>query len=187
MSKEFSWVQHLIAVECDSIKELLLEKNQKYGNSALEPCRMFSKASAIEQLKVRIDDKLKRIQTTGERTSEGKVTDEDTTQDLIGYLVLLRVAQRLEQSGTNAEPYRGPQVIGTTNPAHPDYVEPSGSDHSGSCFAARVRGSTLCEPSCPVTRQTPPAESTTTSSRPGILSGWRTGPSSGTPGRGKYG
>ena len=29
--------------------------------SALKPCRVFSKASAVEQLLVRIDDKLNRI------------------------------------------------------------------------------------------------------------------------------
>ena len=46
---------------CVDIKELLINKNRKYGNSALKPCRVFSKASAVEQLLVRIDDKLNRI------------------------------------------------------------------------------------------------------------------------------
>ena len=46
---------------CDDIKELLIHKNRKYGDSALHPCRVFSKASATEQLLVRIDDKLNRI------------------------------------------------------------------------------------------------------------------------------
>ena len=41
---------------CDDIKELLIHKNRKYGDSALNPCRVFSKASATEQLLVRIDD-----------------------------------------------------------------------------------------------------------------------------------
>ena len=50
-----------IASICDDVKELLLYKNQNYGNSALEPARIFSKASAVEQLLVRIDDKLNRI------------------------------------------------------------------------------------------------------------------------------
>ena len=82
-------VQQMIREECDAVKELLLAKNQKYGNSALEPARVFSKASAIEQILVRIDDKLSRIRTSGASTP-----DEDTEQDLIGYLVLLRVARR---------------------------------------------------------------------------------------------
>ena len=54
-------IQQQIAAACDDIKELLLYKNKNYGNSALEPCRIFSNASPVEQLLVRIDDKLNRI------------------------------------------------------------------------------------------------------------------------------
>lgn len=85
---DLTQTQQLIAEECDRIKNLLLEKNRKYGNSALEPARIFSKASPTEQLLVRIDDKLNRIRTTGPAAQ----LDEDTVQDLIGYLVLYRVA-----------------------------------------------------------------------------------------------
>ena len=77
-----------IACVCDDIKELLLYKNQQYGDSALNPSRIFSKSSAVEQLLVRIDDKLNRI-----KKGAGLVaTDEDVIQDLIGYLVLLKIA-----------------------------------------------------------------------------------------------
>ena len=76
-----------IAAICDDVKELLLYKNQKYGNSALEPARIFSKASAVEQLLVRIDDKLNRIQNGAGLIGE----DEDVIMDLIGYLVLLKI------------------------------------------------------------------------------------------------
>ena len=71
------------------IYELLTRKNEAYGNSALEPVRIFSKASAIEQILVRIDDKLSRIANLG---IDNK--DEDTLLDLAGYLVLLLVARR---------------------------------------------------------------------------------------------
>lgn len=80
--------QKLIQDECDSIKNLLLEKNRKYGDSALNPSRIFSRSDAIEQIKVRIDDKLSRLKNQQEDE------DEDVEQDLIGYLVLLRVARR---------------------------------------------------------------------------------------------
>jgi hypothetical protein len=73
---------------CDGIKRLLLRKNAKYGDSALSPTRVFSKASTVEQLLVRIDDKLSRINTSGFSGD----SDEDTLDDLIGYLVLLKVA-----------------------------------------------------------------------------------------------
>jgi hypothetical protein len=77
-----------IALVCNQIKELLLEKNRRYGDSALTPSRIFSKADSIEQLLVRIDDKLNRIQ----KGAGLLATDEDIIQDLIGYLVLLKIA-----------------------------------------------------------------------------------------------
>ena len=73
----------------NSIRDLLLYKNKMYGNSALEPVRVFSKASPIEQINVRIDDKLSRIKSSGNSGS-----DEDTEWDLLGYLILKRVALR---------------------------------------------------------------------------------------------
>ncbi len=76
---------------CDDICKMLIEKNAKYGNSALEPVRVFSKASTTEQLLVRIDDKLSRIKTTGM-----EAPDEDTLNDLIGYLILLKIATKKE-------------------------------------------------------------------------------------------
>lgn len=80
--------QAQIALVCDDIKELLLEKNRKYGDSALNPNRIFSKADAVEQILVRIDDKLNRIQ----KGAGLLANDEDVVNDLIGYLVLLKIA-----------------------------------------------------------------------------------------------
>lgn len=77
-----------ISSVCDQIKHLLLEKNSKYGDSALNPSRIFSKANAVEQILVRIDDKLNRIQKGAGLIAN----DEDVIQDLIGYLVLLKIA-----------------------------------------------------------------------------------------------
>ena len=77
-----------IACVCDEIRNLLLEKNRKYGDSALNPVRIFSKASVLEQLKVRMDDKLSRLRNA--QNDE----DEDPTTDLIGYLILYKVALR---------------------------------------------------------------------------------------------
>lgn len=84
--------QTLIVAECDSIKELLLEKNRKYGNSALQNVGVFAKVPPGVQIRVRIDDKLKRIQNGNEA-----LEDEDTVLDLIGYLVLLRVEKRYNE------------------------------------------------------------------------------------------
>ncbi len=69
---------------CMDITNMLLNKNIAYGNSALNPIRIFSDANDIEQLKVRIDDKLNRIKNK-------KVFDGDNdVDDLIGYLLLLK-------------------------------------------------------------------------------------------------
>ncbi len=70
------------------ITEMLIAKNQKYGNSAIEPLGIFSDLSPEEGLKVRIDDKLKRI-----KNGSLDKDDEDVINDLIGYLVLLKIVQ----------------------------------------------------------------------------------------------
>lgn len=69
------------------IELMLTEKNRKYGNSALEPINIFSKLDKIEQLKISIDHKLKRIQNQQQDDTE------DNIDDLIGYLILLKIAK----------------------------------------------------------------------------------------------
>ena len=76
-----------LEVTLDTIREMLLEKNRKYGNSALEPIRVFSKADSLEQIAVRMDDKLSRIKSAQEDDLE------DAKLDLIGYLVLEMIAK----------------------------------------------------------------------------------------------
>ena len=80
-----------ITTACLDILDLLLDKNIAYGNSALEPVRIFSTASTKEQILVRVDDKLSRIQRGSEYPGD------DTVNDLIGYLVLLKVAMTENQ------------------------------------------------------------------------------------------
>jgi len=87
-----SYVQAAITQVCDDVKRTLLEKNHTYGNSALDPLRIFSRADPVEQLNVRIDDKLSRIARGSEFAGD------DTELDLIGYLVLKRVARTLAAS-----------------------------------------------------------------------------------------
>lgn len=86
-------VQSEIASQCDGIKELLLVKNKEYGNAALEPINVFSGTKASAQIKVRIDDKLSRIKAT---SGQDTIIKEDTVQDLIGYLILYRIALKLD-------------------------------------------------------------------------------------------
>jgi len=80
---------------CNKIKVLLLLKNKAYGDSALEPVRIFSKSDSLDGLLVRIDDKLSRIKNVGVASN----ATEDTLLDLIGYLVLLKV--QLDEKNQN--------------------------------------------------------------------------------------
>ena len=80
--------QREITRVCDGIKNLLLEKNRKYGDFAVEPVRVMSDATPVEQILVRIDDKLSRISRGAGLLGD----DEDVIQDLIGYFVLLKIA-----------------------------------------------------------------------------------------------
>jgi hypothetical protein len=74
----------------DDIKSMLIEKNKAYGDAALSPRRIFSRSDSVEQIKVRIDDKLSRI--------SNDAPGEDSTMDLLGYLILLRIAERRARS-----------------------------------------------------------------------------------------
>ena len=85
---------HYIVAECQELCIMLLEKNAAYGDSALNPLRLFSQANPTEQIKVRIDDKLSRLMR-GHAMSDESLND--TIQDLLGYLILLRVAMNSER------------------------------------------------------------------------------------------
>jgi hypothetical protein len=88
--------QALIVQQCDEICAMLLEKNRKYGDSAICPMRLFSKSSPVEQINVRLDDKLSRIKTAAADDQE------DAELDLIGYLILKRVAMTLNLEALRA-------------------------------------------------------------------------------------
>jgi hypothetical protein len=88
-------IPNLISKECENIKELLLQKNRKYGNSAINPKRIFSKAGPLEQIDVRIDDKISRI------CASAPDDNEDAMLDLIGYLILRRVAKHYNEETAN--------------------------------------------------------------------------------------
>lgn len=76
-----------IQSEIQRIMDLLIQKNNAYGNSATQPANIFSKGDAVESISARIDDKLMRIANRG--INENTL---DTVDDLIGYLVLLKIA-----------------------------------------------------------------------------------------------
>jgi len=80
----FDW--HLDKVT-SQIVNLLKEKNAAYGNTALNPPQIFSKLNATEAICARLDDKISRIKNKGINDKT-----EDTVDDLIGYLLLLKMS-----------------------------------------------------------------------------------------------
>ena len=90
VSKDLDTIEEVKYI-LDSIYKMLDEKNEAYGDSALNPIRLFSRADAQAALRVRIDDKLSRIK------NQGLDDNEDSIADLIGYLVLLKVAIKGER------------------------------------------------------------------------------------------
>ena len=81
--------EYLINKIAEEVKELLLQKNKDYGDTANNPISIFSKLDSTEALLARIDDKLSRIKNKGINDKT-----EDTVTDLIGYLILLKVSLR---------------------------------------------------------------------------------------------
>ena len=77
--------QEKIARIYDSLKEMQLEKNKRYGDSALKPNNIFSKLDSESSIKIRLDDKLGRIANSDELN----VND---ISDIVGYLVLLLIS-----------------------------------------------------------------------------------------------
>jgi hypothetical protein len=97
-------VQSMIKRICEETSDFLIAKNNSYGNSAINPSRIFAKSSAEEQIAARIDDKLNRIMN-----NQSWAGDNDL-DDLIGYLILLKVVREL-----NVLPkHRGPASLDIT-------------------------------------------------------------------------
>jgi hypothetical protein len=78
--------QEQIVLTMNKVTDLLLEKNQNYGDSATKPLNIFANGTPEENICARIDDKLARIKNAG-------ICKEtyDTIDDLIGYLCLLKI------------------------------------------------------------------------------------------------
>lgn len=108
-----------IVSECRDICELLLTKNRAYGSSFAKPLGVFSKLSPVEAINARMDDKLARIK-------QAKDFSEDTELDLIGYLLLKRIAQKMEKEGKIDPAIPGTDKTVTGYIKNPDYEKAEG-------------------------------------------------------------
>lgn len=80
-----------LALVLHEIRTMLIEKNRKYGDAALNPPHIFSTLPASEIIASRIDEKISRL------ASRQDDDIEDTEKDLLGYLVLRQIALKREQ------------------------------------------------------------------------------------------
>ncbi len=83
--------EEILDMVIDDTRVMLLHKNAAYGDSALNPVRVFSKASLQEQLLVRLDDKVSRL-------ARGSAAGEDVASDMLGCLVLVEMAEQRERT-----------------------------------------------------------------------------------------
>jgi hypothetical protein len=70
----------------NSVSEVLIEKNRKYGNAALEPIGLFYKGDSTTSITIRIDDKISRVRNAEELRKNDMF-------DLLGYSILLGISQ----------------------------------------------------------------------------------------------
>ena len=67
--------------------DLLLYKNKKYGDSAINPKKIFYKGDSTNSILIRLDDKIGRVMSSTEE--KPRVND---VADIIGYCTLLLVS-----------------------------------------------------------------------------------------------
>ena len=67
--------------------DLLLYKNRKYGDSAINPKKIFYKGDSTNSIRIRLDDKIGRVMSNTEE--KPRVND---VADIIGYCTLLLVS-----------------------------------------------------------------------------------------------
>ena len=72
---------------CEEMRDLLLYKNAKYGDSAINPKGIFYKGGSTNSILIRLDDKIGRIMSNTEE--KPRVND---VADIIGYCTLLLIS-----------------------------------------------------------------------------------------------
>ncbi len=87
--------QDNISEVVERLREMLISKNQNYGNSAFTPPVLCPKMDPEQALLVRMSDKVARLASlaSGEKDRVGE-SMEDTLYDLAGYCILAIIAMR---------------------------------------------------------------------------------------------
>jgi hypothetical protein len=92
--KKGAETNELLENELQRLRDLFVEKNEQYNDSLQHPISTFYQGDVVSGICARLDDKLGRIRQAG-------ITEDtiDTIDDLVGYLVHLRIALRKQGRG----------------------------------------------------------------------------------------
>lgn len=84
-----------------NLSEFMLKKNTNYANAVYEPQGVFSQQPPDEQMKIRLDDKIKRIQNmlSNPDLDCGDESVIDTMDDMIAYLTYIRIYHKVKERG----------------------------------------------------------------------------------------
>jgi hypothetical protein len=74
-----------IDILMNNFANMLKKKNENYGDSALNPRKIFSKVDAGNSILIRLDDKMNRIINSGELRK-------NDCADVVGYLILYMIS-----------------------------------------------------------------------------------------------
>jgi hypothetical protein len=72
----------------NSLENVLIEKNKKYGNAALAPIKMFYNGDASTSIRIRLDDKISRIKNSD-------TLRKNDMFDILGYVILLGISENV--------------------------------------------------------------------------------------------
>lgn len=84
---KYNVTQQKIKDILSGMTDLLLYKNKKYGDSAINPKKIFYKGDSTNSILIRLDDKIGRVMSNTEE--KPRVND---VADIIGYCTLLLVS-----------------------------------------------------------------------------------------------
>jgi hypothetical protein len=88
----------LIEEEFNRVRNLVVDKNTDYDSAVFHPAGIFTDTTPEDQIRTRLDDKLKRLQNI-RRSSRVCISEEglhELLSDIAAYSILLIVAHRID-------------------------------------------------------------------------------------------
>jgi len=90
VAEHISW-KDAITRTCNDVHSGLLKHHEKYGTAIFRPVTILSSASAEQTIRIKIDDRIRKLQNLDRTFSlKSAETERELIDDLIGYLVNFR-------------------------------------------------------------------------------------------------